>query len=602
MLKVLLAGAIAAAPFTGAPAAAQAPGEQSALYGELDCDRACLIGVLRQYVEALRSGSPSAVPLASDYMFTENNVSLPMGKGLWATIDGLDATGLEVADTETMNAAWFGGITENGQPGIHAVRIHVTNGQIDEIESVVLRKPVLPAPFGNAVNMVHDPDFNEVLPPEQRRSRARMLAIADSYFDTVEVNDGQVFAPFDEDCGRLENGISTTTRTRDGGAAEFTQVDGCEAQFKLGLYRINKRIRERRYPIVDEERGVVVASGFFDHANEWNRYLLTNGREMRTALNWPNSISLLEAFRIKDAKISRIEAVFTYVPYFMHNPFAGPAAPPPVPISTPEQCDARCLTGLTEKTMDAFVKRGAWRELPWADQVGYDENSVGMQVSEGLWGAVTAIDSSPLVIADEQLGRALWLGRIEENGQPSWGAFTIHADGDKIGRVQSVVRRKEYGPPYADPTNAPNFAVLPNSRRTPRAEMLKAVDQFYAGLNGQDGRDPGIFADTCKWTLNGMAGPDCPQPFTSRAFQPIEQVRDIRVIAVDEARGLVAMSTFEDFDAAQQQFTNAAGQTFADQLTYPRTQQVVELFRFLGGKIEAVHAFTSEQPYGMRPF
>lgn len=601
MRHIWLAGAMAAVPLAAVPAAAQAPGQDTAIYGEVDCDRACLLGVLRQYVDALRSGSPSAVPLADDYLFTENNVPLTMGKGVWGTIEGLDAVGLEVADTETMNAAWFGGMTENGQPGIYAVRIHVANGRIDEIESVALRKLKLPGPFGNAVNMQHDPDFNEVLPPEQRRSRARMRAIADSYFDTVEVNDGQVFAPFDEDCGRLENGISTTTTARDGAANEFTQVDGCEAQFRLGLYRINKRVRERLYPIIDEERGVVVASGFFDHANEWNRYLLTNGREMRTALNWPNSITLLEAFRIRDAKISRIEAVFTYVPYFMHNPFAGPAAKPPVSVSSPDQCNQRCLTGLVDRTMAAFTRRGAWRDLPWADQVGYEENSVGMQVDEGLWNAVTAIDNRPLVIADEQLGRALWLGRIEENGQPSWGAFTLTADDDRIGRIEAVVRRKEYGPPYADPERAPSFATLPASARTARADMLAAVDRFYAAMNAKSGVAPPDLAQDCSWTLNGLEVSTCEPVFTSRRLQPLEQVRDIKVIAVDEARGLVAVSTYEDFPATQQQFTDASGTAFSDQETYPRTQQVVELFRFANGRIEQVHAITSELPYGMKP-
>ncbi len=99
---------------------------------------------------------------------------------------------------------------------------------------------------------------------------------------------------------------------------------GCENQFKLGIYHINKRIRERRYPIVDVERGVVVASGFFDHANMFDRYSLTDGREMNTVLKWPNTITLLEAFKIVDGKIARIEAVFTYVPYFMPSPFAVP--------------------------------------------------------------------------------------------------------------------------------------------------------------------------------------------------------------------------------------------------------------------------------------
>jgi len=581
------------------PAAAQAPGEESAVY-ELECDRACLLGVLGQYVDALRTRTPSAVPLADDYLFTENNVGIEVGKGLWGTIDRLDETGLEVADTQTQNAAWFGGMTENGKPGIFSVRIHVEDGRIDEIETVVLREPNLPAPFGQTQNMQHDPDFDAVLPPEQRRPRPRMRAIADSYFDTVELNDGQVFAPFDEDCGRLENGISTTTRARDG-SNEFMLVDGCEAQFELGIYRINKRIRERRYPIIDEERGVVVATGFFDHANEFDRYNLTDGREMRTALKWPNSITLLEAFRIRDAKISRIEAVFTYVPYFMHNPFAGPAAEPPVALSSPDECDARCLTGLTEQVMDAYVERGAWRELPWAEEVGYEENSVGMQVNEGIWGSTTGIDDDPLIISDPQLGRSLWLGRIEEHGQPAWAAVTVSADGDRIGRIESVIRREEYGLPFVAPESAPSFAALPRGQRTPRANMLRAVDDFYVALNAGTGSAPASLAQECEWMVNGQPVGNCIAPFTSMRFQPLEQVRDREVIAVDEERGLVAMSTYEDFPATRQQFTDASGAAFEDTVAYPRTQQVVELFRFSQGEIERVEAFTSELPYGMKP-
>jgi len=404
----LFAAALAAvAPL--APVGAQAPGEPSAV-ADISCDRACLIGAVRGYVDALRARDPAAAPLAEDAVFTENNVILPVGKGLWGSVTDVDKTGLEVADPLTGNAAWFGSVRENGQPAIFAVRVHVQGGKIDQIESVVHRKTALPAPFGNTENMTHDPAFNEVLPPEQRRPRERLRAIADSYFDTVELNDGQVFAPFDEDCGRLENGISTTSRARDG-VQGFTLVDGCEAQFKLGIYRINKRIRERLYPIIDVERGVVVASGFFDHANEWDRYLLTDGREMKTALKWPNSITLLEAFRIKDAKISRIEAVFTYVPYFMHNPWAGPDSSPPKYKVDPSACDAACLTSLANATMAAYVSKD-WNSLPWADAVGYAENSVGIRVGESIWWTVTADGAKPLIVAEAQPRKAGWSRRL----------------------------------------------------------------------------------------------------------------------------------------------------------------------------------------------
>ena len=71
---------------------------------------------------------------------------------------------------------------------------------------------------------------------------------------------------------------------------------------------------------------MVVATGFFDHANAFDSYQTTDGKTMKTALKWPNSISLMEAFKIRDSKIYRVEAIFTYVPYFMHSPWATPVA------------------------------------------------------------------------------------------------------------------------------------------------------------------------------------------------------------------------------------------------------------------------------------
>lgn len=300
---------------------AQAPGQASAVI-KINCDYDCLIDKVRSYIDGLANKDPSRVPLADNVRFSENNVEMPLGNdGLWGTINQVREGAMEVADEETGNAAWFGIVEEHGNPAYLALRIKVENDEITEVETVVNRLPDMPKPFGNPDEVNHDPEFAVILPEAERRSRERLIAVSDGYFNTVELNDGDVFTLFSDDCSRLENGISTTAANGTGSASV---AQGCEAQFRLGIYRINKRIRERRYPIVDVKRGVVVASGFFDHANTFDRYTLTDGREMTTLLKWPNTITLLEAFKIRNGKISRIEAVFTYVPYFMPSPFAQP--------------------------------------------------------------------------------------------------------------------------------------------------------------------------------------------------------------------------------------------------------------------------------------
>jgi hypothetical protein len=50
------------------------------------CARECLEGIARKYLEALVRRNPAAAPLADHVKFTENNVELLPGDGLWGTI------------------------------------------------------------------------------------------------------------------------------------------------------------------------------------------------------------------------------------------------------------------------------------------------------------------------------------------------------------------------------------------------------------------------------------------------------------------------------------------------------------------------------------
>src|SRR5690606_1457427 len=138
-------------------------------------------------------------------------------------------------------------------------------------------------------------------------------------------------------------------------------------------------------------------------------------------------------------------------------PFFGPEAPPPDHPPVPGACSEACLSGLTGKVMAAYVSKD-WQSLPWADRVGYSDENLGLQVGEGIWGTITKIDDKPLVIADAATGKAVWIGSIEEHGQPAWAAITVTAgDGDRIGDIETLVHRKEYGAPYAEPAGAPSF-------------------------------------------------------------------------------------------------------------------------------------------------
>ncbi|HWG32270.1 MAG TPA: hypothetical protein VN676_17095, partial [Steroidobacteraceae bacterium] len=542
---------LAGALVLSAGAFAQAPGERSAVI-PTDCNRACLLGFVHSYMDALVHKDPSRAHFAKDVRFTENDVEMPLGRdGLWGSISGVAPTGLEVADTTTGNAAWFGTVEEHGEPAYYAMRIKVRDGQIAEVETVVDRKGSLPAPFGDPAKLVHDPAFAEVLQPSEQRARERLIAVANGYFSTVELNDGQVLTSFDDDCQRTENGISTTS----GNQAAAAIAQGCEAQFKLGLYRINKRVRERRYELVDEERGVVVATGFFDHANTFDHYKTNDGKERKTALKWPNSITLMEAFKIRAGKIYRVEAVFTYVPYFMHNPWAGPAARviEAAPHPKPDSCAQDCLIGIANKYMAALAAQDPSR-VPWAPRVRYTENSVSMMIGDGIWKTVTAV-SKPLYATDPSTGNVAWYGLIEEHGQPAYYAMRLKVEDGKVAEVETVISRSGYPGPFGDPTkyaHDPAFgAVIPRGERQSRKQLVDLVNGYFSTLQLNDGTVRTKFDPDCQRNENGVsttsgttfenavAAQGCEAQFKLGLYRYDDRVRGRRFELVDEEHGIV---------------------------------------------------------------
>jgi hypothetical protein len=594
----------------GAGARAQAPGEPSAV--SPNCSRVCLIGVLHSYLDALAHKDRGLAPFAHSARYTENDVEMPLGEGLWGSVGGVSATGLEVADPITGNAAWFGTVQEHGNGAFLAVRLKVQDGRITEVESVIQRAPTHPAPFGDPAKLQHDPAFQQVLPAEQRRERERMIAVANGYFSTVEQNDGQLFTAFDPDCQRNENGISTTSGAQ--GAAAIAQ--GCESQFKLGLYRINKRVRERRFPIVDEERGIVVGTGFFDHANTFDSYKTTDGKVHATALKWPNSISLMEAFKIRNGVIYRVEVVFTYVPYFMHSPYAGPAFAAAAPAAAPRSadsspCDRACLFAAANGYMDALVAHDPAR-VSWAPTVRYSENNVSMMIGDGEWGAATARDPNPLLVADPRNGNVGWYGSVAEHGQLSYYAMRLKVDHHRVSEAEVILDRKGDAGPWGDPAHFvhdPQFLeTVPAAQRSSRDAMLALVDGYFSTIQRNDGTLHTRFDKDCareedgQITTNGSFGSDaegCEAQFKLGTFRFVDRVRDRRYTLVDEERGVVMAQACFDHGATFEDYRTTDGKAAHNPIKSPTTIAVMEMFKIRNGQLYRIEAIFTGVPYRM---
>jgi hypothetical protein len=280
--------------------------------------RAALYAALDKYLAALKAQDPTRVEWASHVRNTENNVALMVGDGLWQTITALGSYDLRFADPQLGQVAFFGTVTETEETAAFSLRLKVVSGKVTEAETLVVRQLDSGIKFTGQKFEIK-PALNEILPAAQRLPRPRMISLADGYFDTLQLNDGNLFTRFHPNCKRVENGVQTTNNP------DFAVVPvarlGCEDQFKAGNYRYDTRLRARRFALVDEERGLVLAMGFIDHAGVPHEYQLTDGTKVRSPVHRPHSFYLFELFKLKDNSIEQIEANFITVPYNMPSPW-----------------------------------------------------------------------------------------------------------------------------------------------------------------------------------------------------------------------------------------------------------------------------------------
>jgi hypothetical protein len=153
-----------------------------------------------------------------------------------------------------------------------------------------------------------------------------MITTANMYFAGLENNDGKAVYPFADDCNRIENGMQTTNNPKISPNAPFNAFAmSCMAQFKSGYYAVVTRIHHRRFPIVDEERGVVWGCVIFDQNGTVHTIKLTNGQtvSMGNIFNRPSSLEVTEAFQISDGLIHRIEMVGSGLQYHLNSAWGG---------------------------------------------------------------------------------------------------------------------------------------------------------------------------------------------------------------------------------------------------------------------------------------
>jgi hypothetical protein len=135
-----------------------------------ECDRACLVGIMDGYMNAIFKHDPKAVPpLALDVRMTENTGQIDVGEGvLWRSKTEPTSFKIYVADPVQGQVAEQARLKVQGRDTLVVVRLKVDRSQIQEIEQLHAGNineaaiPLLTTPRPTLVNDV---------PAAQRTSR-----------------------------------------------------------------------------------------------------------------------------------------------------------------------------------------------------------------------------------------------------------------------------------------------------------------------------------------------------------------------------------------------------------------------------------------------
>jgi hypothetical protein len=176
------------------------------------------------------------------------------------------------------------------------LRLKVTGGAITEMEILRCNKGDIGDAWWGPEQLDKEPSafLKLPIPPAERNSYYELVAIGDGYFRAFQTNGTPDYHQPDllPDTTRFENGVHYTGTVRNGAYA--TAQDG----FDRGRFR-GRNLWDRRYPVVDEERGIVLVI---------LRFGKLDGVENAASVTQYDRI-VGEFFTVKSGKIQEVQAV-----------------------------------------------------------------------------------------------------------------------------------------------------------------------------------------------------------------------------------------------------------------------------------------------------
>jgi hypothetical protein len=551
------------------------------------CDRACLTRVVDAYVAGLIANDPARVPFAANARVTLNDDVVAAGKLFW------DQAAVVQARIDIANPRWGDTGTQlvvnnvDGSQFIYVFRLKVKNSRITEAEALLIRNVEEGGLWDLKTLQKPNPNFNMTIRPAEQDSYYDLVAAAEGYWRAFNTNGTPEYhpAPFWPNVTRLENGYRTTDV-----AFQNNPPTSAAEQFDTGVHA-GRNIWDLRYPVVDEEYGVVMSVARFGLKTG-----VTPNRPAQAATRL-----VAEFFAIRKGLIWDIQAVMVNRDEKLPSAWApdyGPTRGGWAPVT----CDRACLTRVIDSYYAALVANDA-RGLPQAAKARITLNGDDVPLARVFWASAEKVrwrfdavnprlgdTGTQVVVTNADGSETMEMLRLKVANGTITEMEILRCNKGDIGDAW-------WGPEQLDKEPSAFLKLpIPPAERNSYYELVAIGDGYFRAFqtNGTpDYHQPDLLPDTTRFE-NGVHYTGTVRNGTyATALDGFDRGRfrgrnlwDRRYAVVDEERGIVlVILRFGKIDGAQ----NAASVTQFDRI-------VGEFFTVKAGKIQEIQAVLVDRP------
>jgi hypothetical protein len=551
------------------------------------CDRACLTRVVDAYVAGLIANDPSRVPFAQNAKLTLNDDIVPAARLFWDQAASVQAR-IDIANPRWGDTGTQAVINNaDGSQYIYTFRLKVKNSRITEAEAILVRNVEEGGLWDPKTLQKPNPNFNTKIRPAEQDSYYDLVAAAEGYWRAFNTTGTTEYHPalFWPHVQRLENGFRTTDVAFMG-----NPPTSAAEQFDTGVHA-GRNIWDIRYPVVDEEYGVVMSVARFGMKTG-----VTSTRPQQAATRL-----VAEFFAVRRGLIWDIQAVM--VNRDEKLPSAWPADYGPTRGGwAPITCDRACLTKFIDAYYAALLANNP-AALPQAGRARITLNGDEVPLSKAFWASAEKVRWR-FDAVNERLGdTGTQVVITNADGSETMEVLRLKVAGNAITELEIIRCNKGdiaaawWGPEQLDKEPSQYLRLpIPPAERNSYYELVAIGDGYFRAFqtNGTpDYHQPDLLPDTTRFengvhytgtVRNGVYATALPG-FDRGQFKG-RNLWDRRYPVVDEERGIVlVILRFGKQDGAQ----NAASVTAYDRL-------VGEFFTVKAGKIQEIQAVLVDRP------